>query len=400
RTIMGLEAVEQARVMVVQPEQSLFVDSEQKSSASVAIKLKKGKTLGEDQVRGIVHLVSSSVEGLDPKFVTVVDSTGNILSDVEEKQRLAERMQMTEMQLKHKKIIEDLYQDKIYKALSKVLGEQNTVVVVSAELDFNEHTTEDEVYKPVVGDKGVVRSEQLIEEKYLGTGTVPEIGVPGTTSNIPGYKGLAEGNAEYNRSEETRNYEITRLIDKKKWNQGDIKRISVAVMLNEDLNFDEVGAPKRAGAATYLTRRRVAEIRDNVATAANLDYNRGDQVSVIPIRFMPDKNSPLAEYRFNEKMEKVKYYSRLFLVVLALVGILLLTLYALRASVVKEEVVEEPIIEETYEETPMPVEELLVPELTEEQRTRERIKEEVLRMINDDPEGAALIVRSWLFQDA
>ncbi len=271
------------------------------------------------------------------------------------------------------------------------------MVVVSAELDFDVHTTEDEIYKPVVGDKGIVRSEQLIEEKYLGTGTVPEIGVPGTTSNIPGYKGLAEGNAEYNRSEETRNYEVTRLLDKKQKNQGDIRRLSVAVMLNEDLSYEQ---SKEEGAATsYLTRRRIEEIKTNVTAAANLDPARGDMVSVIPIKFKPGIKGTRAEYEFNQKMEKIKYWTFVGLILASIIGIVILSLFALRASVVKEEVPEEALITEEIIEEPVPVEELLVPELTEEQRTREKIKEEVLRMINDDPEGAALIVRSWLFSD-
>jgi len=249
-----------------------------------------------------------------------------------------------------------------------------------------------------VGDKGIVRSEQLIEEKYLGTGTVPEIGVPGTTSNIPGYKGLAEGNAEYNRSEETRNYEVTRLLDKKQKNQGDIRRLSVAVMLNEDLSYDR-NKGEGGAAATYLTRRRINDIIANVTAAANLDPARGDMVSVIPIKFKPGIQGTRAEYEFNQKMEKIKYWTFVGLILASIIGIVILSLFALRASVVKEEVPEEPVVTEEVIEEPIPVEELLVPELTEEQRTREKIKEEVLRMINDDPEGAALIVRSWLFSD-
>jgi flagellar M-ring protein FliF len=394
RTIMGLEQVENARVMVVQPEPSLFIDYNKESSASVALKLIKGKTLDEDQVRGIVHLVAASIEGLDPKNVTVVDSAGNILSEIDEKQKLAEKMRLNQLQVQHKKMIEEMYQEKIYKALSKVLGDDKCVVVVSAELDFDEHSTEDEIYKPVVGnDKGIVRSEQLIAEKYLGTGAVPEIGVPGTTSNIPGYKGLAEGNAEYNRTEETRNYEITRLLDKKQKNQGDIRRLSVAVMLDESLSYD----PKTN--AAYLTRRRVNDIQNNVAAAANLDFTRGDKISVISIKFNPETAGPRAEYQFNERLAKIKYWTYTGLIIAALLAAFILALLAMRTWVVKEELPPEPEAEQETMEEPVPVEELLVPELSEEQRMREKIKEEVMRMIHDDPEGAALIVRSWLFQD-
>ncbi|HOO55945.1 MAG TPA: flagellar basal-body MS-ring/collar protein FliF [bacterium] len=392
RTIMGLEAVEQARVMVVQPEPSLFVVSEKEPTASVAIKLREKEVLSEEQVRGIVHLVASSIEGLDPKNVIVVDSEGNILSEFDEKQRLAEKLKLSELQLRHKKLLEDIYQKKIFTALSKVFGEENCVVIVSVELDYDVRETEDEIYSPVVGDSGIVRSEQLIEEKYLGTGTVPEIGVPGTTSNIPGYKGLAEGNAEYVRSEELRNFEITRRIDRAKKNQGDIRRMSVSVMLNDDISYGDDGE-------SYLTRRRITEIRDNVMRAANIDETRGDKVSVIPIKFRPGVDGPKAEYEFNEKMARVKFWTFLGLIIASIIAVLILGIMALRSSVIKEEIPEEPEEDDDYLEEAIPVEELLVPELSDEQRTREKMKDEVLRMINDDPEGAALIVRSWLFQD-
>nr|HPI75463.1 flagellar M-ring protein FliF C-terminal domain-containing protein [bacterium] len=244
---------------------------------------------------------------------------------------------------------------------------------------------------PVVGDSGIVRSEQLIDEKYLGTGTVPEIGVPGTTSNIPGYKGLAEGNAEYNRTEETRNYEISRRLDKTQKNQGDIRMMSVAVMLNDE--------GIKYGEETYLTRRRIMEIRENVISAANLNEQRGDKVSVVPIRFMPGEPGPKDEYIFNQKMETVKYWTRVGLIIFLILLTLVISLLAMRTWVVREELPQEPEFEEEVLEEPVPVEELLAPELSDEQRMREKIKEEVLRMIHDDPEGAALIVRSWLFQD-
>lgn len=390
RTIMGMEEIESARVMIVMPEEELFINEKEPASASVALKLKKGKELNEDQIMGIIHLVAHSVKGLDPKGITVVDSHGNLLSDIlSEKRDMREKMQMTEFQMKLKSQIEDRYEKKIQKALAKVLGDENTVVVVTAELDFDIHKTTNEVYEPVVGDRGIVRSEQEIAEKYLGTGSVPEIGVPGTTSNIPGYKGLAEGTAEYNREEATRNYEITKKVDEINKNQGDIRRLSVAVMLNEKVESLQTEGE--------INRRKIAEIRENVSAAANLDYNRGDKVSVISVNFAspPLKDLALAQEKFRQRMK----YIYLGLIVATLLIMALLTFFALRRVVSPEEEREDLIIpEDAYLEEPVPVEELLVPELTDEQRMREKIREEVLRMINDDPEGAALIVRSWLFE--
>ncbi|MEW5945108.1 MAG: flagellar basal-body MS-ring/collar protein FliF [bacterium] len=388
RTIMGLEEVESARVSVVMPEDTLFITEKEPSTASVALKLRKNKELTEEQIRGIIHLVAHSVKGLEPKNITVVDSHANLLSEMLTKKKdMREKMELTEFQLKMKERIEETYSRKIQKALTKVLGEENAVVVVTAELDFDVHTTTNEVFEPVVGDKGIVRSEQEIEEKYLGTGTVPEIGVPGTTSNIPGYKGLAEGTAEYLRSEATRNYEITKKVDEIQRNPGDIRRLSVAVMLNEEISDD-----------LEITRRKLAEIRENVVAAANLDFVRGDKVSVISIKFTP--RPTLADrQRQQEEFQRRMKYIYMGLLALSLLMIVILSIIAIRRSVVPEEKPPEiPEPEEERLEEPVPVEELLVPELTDEQRMREKIREEVLRMISDDPEGAALIVRSWLFE--
>ncbi len=391
RTIMGLDAVEKARVMIVQPDESLFVVNEQKASASVALKIRKGKNLTQEQVRGIVNLVAASVKGLDSKSVVVVNSSGEILSNFDERAKLEEKFRLTELQLQHKKSIEKMYQDKINVALAKVFGEKNIVVTVSAELDYDVHTTEDEVYEPVVGDSGIPRSQQTIEEKYLGTGTVPEIGVPGTTSNIPGYKGLAEGNAQYNRNEQTTNFEVTRRLDKKEKNQGDIRRLSVAVMLN---------VPEDSDVKKYMTTKRVRDVQANVVAAANLDTNtRGDQVSVIPIQFTEEPNPLQAQYEKQQMWEERMKWFSIGLVVLAFIAVIVITLLALRRMVVVEEEPVEPEPESFPLEEAIPVEELLIPEISDEQRQRERVREEVLRIIHDDPEGAALIIRSWLFDN-
>ena len=239
-------------------------------------------------------------------------------------------------------------------------------------------------------DAGVIRSQQEILEKYLGTGTVPEIGVPGTTSNIPGYKGLAEGNAEYNRSETTTNYEITEHRTEQEKNQGDIARLSVAVILNEGIKNQE-GDP-------YAKATLVREVRENLYSAANLDANRGDAVDVKVYNFKMDKTISLASrQKDQEKWRRIFNMMYLGLALLAILAVIFLSWYFLRNAVVAEEIPEEEVIEGIEEA--IPVEELKIPELTEEQRTREKILEEVLRMIQNDPEGASLIIRSWMFEE-
>ncbi len=395
RTIVGLDAVESARVMIVQPEPSLFVTEQQEPSASVAVKLKDPKEgLSDEQINGIMNLVASSIEGMSAKNVTIIDSNGNLLSDLEEKKKDAEKLAMTALQLKQKREIEELYKRDIIEYLAKVFGEENVVVMVKAELDFSKTKKENIVYEPIRpgADAGVIRSEQLIDEKYLGTGTVPEIGVPGTTSNIPGYKGLAEGNAEYKRTEETRNYEITEYRTWQEKAQGDIARLQVAVILNEGLSNKE--------GEQYPRAPLIRDVEENLFSAANLDRNRGDSVDVKVFNFKMDEQTG-AVRDLAAAEAKRRYIIRLISYIiagLAILAMLILGWIALKNVVVPEELPEEEMEEDIIEE-PVPVEELDIPELTSEQRMREKILEEVLRMINDDPEGAALIVRSWMFDE-
>ncbi len=382
RTIMEIEEIEDARVKVVIPPPEIFIEKEEKTTASVIVKLKKNKTLDEDQVRAIVHLVAFSVKGLNPKDVTIVDSHANLLSEMlDEKKGAKEKAEITRLQLKQKEIIENQYQQKIQSALDKVLGPDKAVVRVTAELNFDIHIFENEVYEPTVdAEKGIVRSEQEIDEKYLGTGTVPEIGVPGTTSNIPGYKGLTEGTAEYKKSELTKNYEITKRVEKLEKSPGFINRISVAVMLDEE----------------SIPKTKIKEIQENVKVAANLDETRGDKVSVIAMKFGKSGYELLMEEQRREERHK-RLMSYLY-ALLALAGIISLAFisYQIIKPILPKE---EEKIEEIPVEEAVPLKEIMLPEISEEQRRREKIMEEVLKMINEDPEGAALIVRSWLFEE-
>jgi flagellar M-ring protein FliF len=301
---------------------------------------------------------------------------------------------MTALQLKQKREIEEQYKRDIIEYLAKVFGEENVVVMVKAELDFSETREEDVLYSPIRpgADAGVIRSEQLIDEKYLGTGTVPEIGVPGTTSNIPGYKGLAEGNAEYKRTEETRNYEITEERTWKVNEKGKIARLQVAVILNE-------GLANREG-EQYARAPLIRDVEENLYSGANLERGRGDSVDVKVFNFKMDKEDEsvrdlaAAEAKRRYLLRMASY----IVLALAVLAMLILGWIALKNVVVPEEIPEEEPEEDIFEE-PVAVEELDIPELTDEQRMREKILEEVLRMINDDPEGAALIVRSWMFDE-
>ena len=167
--------------------------------------------------------------------------------------------------------------------------------------------------------------------------------------------------------------------------------MQVAVILNEGLTDRE--------GETYPKATLIRDVEENVFSAANLDRNRGDSVDVKVFNFKMDKQATVDDLAAAEARRRYIYRMISYgLLAFAILAMLILGWIALKNVVVPEEIPEEETEEEEFEE-PVPVEELQIPELTDEQRMREKILEEVLRMIRDDPEGAALIVRSWMFDE-
>ena len=136
RTLMGLEAIENARVHIVLPENSLFIEAQNPATASIFLVLRRGRVLQEAQIRGIAHLVASSVEGLQPEHVTIIDNRGNVLSDA-----LISPGQMNSGQVLQQLEIERSYENAVERSiqamLERVFGLGRVVVRVKAELDFH-----------------------------------------------------------------------------------------------------------------------------------------------------------------------------------------------------------------------------------------------------------------------
>lgn len=175
RTIRSLAEVEQCRIHLAIPEKTLFMQKDEKPKASVLLKLRPGRRLSQSQVQGIVHLVSSSIEGLDAKDVTVVNNDGDMLtSDVDE--NFAE----TGSQFEYERTYEHDMEAKIISMLEPVVGKGKAKARVAVSFDFTKTEKTEEKYDP---DSQVARSEQRNTEKSTG-GT--NGGIPGIASNLPG----------------------------------------------------------------------------------------------------------------------------------------------------------------------------------------------------------------------
>jgi flagellar M-ring protein FliF len=178
RTINGFAEVDSSRVHIVLPEKSLFVKDEQSASGSVVLKLRHGQWLTQEQVQGIVHLVSSSVSRLDPENVTVVDSNGRLLAGQKDDSDLATP---SSDQLDYQAKVERKLESRVLTMLEKALGANKAIVRVSCALDFKRYEQTEERFFP---ENKVVRSEQMFNETAKKADIIPQ-GIPGIQSNVP-----------------------------------------------------------------------------------------------------------------------------------------------------------------------------------------------------------------------
>jgi flagellar M-ring protein FliF len=408
RTIGSLQQIQSARVSIVIPEPELFTEKEKATTASVVLELKADSQLKRDQVRGIVHLVAASVEGLKPESVNVVDSRGNILSGfiVEEQQEntpanldggtLTQQAKLTLHDMEVQQSYEKDLERKITGMLNKVLGGNNRFAVsVSAELNFDKTENDSEIFEPVIDGQGIARSTQSKKEQYVGDGAYPTTvvgGVPGTDSNIPGYQASVAGaNSQYSKEESTTNYEINRTVKHNVVAPGSPKRVSVGVFVDN------------------LQPQQVEAIRSAVLAAAGLDLGRGDQVAIENMPF--DNTQVLASLKENQMENQQTLYmtlGKIGLLVLMAFGVLLFLRSILKPKRAKQYV--ESVEDLVFEEPPMPqVEDIITTEMTADDlgraeaamdaKKREAVRKEFFEIANKNPENVAQIIKKWLSEE-
>jgi flagellar M-ring protein FliF len=275
RTIASLSPVEGARVHLALAEKRLFREQQEKSTASVIVKLVPGSKLNEGQIQGIVNLVAGSVEGLDASQVSVIDSGGRVLSKAPEEEGngpLAPGM------LRYQQTVEKRLEQGAQSLLDRALGLGNSLVQVTAALDFSQRERMEETYDPAAT---AVRSEQTSAEK---SGDAVAGGVPGVQSNLKEDAG-SSGTTSASRTEETTNYEISKVVSKLIEPVGTIKNLSVAVLVADKL------VPGKGGQEpTYQprTEQELTAIENMVRSALGLQSQRGDQLVVISRPFEKD----------------------------------------------------------------------------------------------------------------
>ena len=314
RTINGLDEIQSSRVHIALPKDSLFSEQQKRPTASVTLRLKSGKSIRPAQIEGIVHLVASSIEGMNPEDVMVVDSRGTILSTKQNESKLSK---MTASQIDFQRNMEKDLAGRIQSMLENVVGTGKAAVRVTAELDFRVTEKTEETYD---SEAPVIRSVQRNAEK------VNAVLKSGTMSETP----------EKEKLDEIINYEINKVVNKTVMPVGETKKLSIAVLVDGTYKKNE----KNEEVYQPRTKNEIESIEDLVRKSAGLNSQRGDQVVVTN---MPFKKIEAEEAESASWQEKVEVFSP----VLRYVGI-----FALMALILLFIII--PLIKNIMSATPAP----------------------------------------------
>ncbi|HDH96664.1 MAG TPA: flagellar M-ring protein FliF, partial [Proteobacteria bacterium] len=350
------------------------------------------------EVNSIVFLTSSSVEGLTPENVTVVDTEGRVLSGPHKD----EQREMTAA-LKLRSALEQQLEQEIEALLEPTVGKGHVVASVSVDIDWSNIEVAEDTYDP---DKQVVRSEKIIEESGSESSTESET-APGTTANIP--QGQTQGTTGTSSSQtqkrtEIYNYEIARIQKKTVIPAGRIKRISAAVLVDGKYEIKE-----GAESPTYIPRtdEEIKRFTEIVKTAIGYDETRGDQVQVVNVPFMVETPEELHASRLQSPV--IRMLIRYGLLALAVASIFLFVVKPLVSWLTAEqEITEEELGKVVTGMTVAEAEKKLEgAKESGESATpwRDRLKEleeRRHRMIEDakrDKKAIVLMIKRWLKED-
>jgi len=287
RTIEIMPRISTARVQLVLPKDSAFADRERKASASVMLRIAGSQRLTKQNVMAIQNLVAASVQGLDTKTVTVVDASGNLLSNNEEQAPMNAGQTLQDVQTQMERRLET----RLTGMLEQVVGAGQAVVRVTTDIDRQVIEQNSKRFNP---DEQVIRSQKESTESRKSVDATP-IGVPGTASNTPGVN-PATNNTENasatspattqpqenaNRNERTTNYEISSTTEHRIIPSGGIKKISVAAIVGGSF-----GKPGDASTFTPRGKPELKTLQGLIERAIGYDEDRGDSVEIQSLPLM------------------------------------------------------------------------------------------------------------------
>jgi len=320
RTIEVLPQVAAARIHLVLPKESAFIEHKNQASASVMLQLSGGQRIPRQTIAAIQNLVAASVPDLAPETVTIVDSAGNLLSSSEKENAMDAGQSEQDYQVQ----IERRLEERLTGMLEQLVGAGQAVVRVTAKINREYVEQNNTRYNP---DEAVLRNQRLIEEnRQSSDGTAK--GIPGMASNTPGKKGNAakaiqQPSEKAKRSEQVNNYEISSTTEKRVIPFGSINRLSIAAIVGGSFK-------KEDGKSTFIPRgqQELSAIRNLIERATGYDEDRGDTLEVqsLPLADISDH----ADARALEAAEQKAFYMELARYGTAGLALLLLAWFVLR----------------------------------------------------------------------
>ncbi|WP_033074448.1 flagellar basal-body MS-ring/collar protein FliF [Sphingopyxis sp. MWB1] len=394
RTIEAIDAVKNARVHIAAAEPSLFVREDKPATASVMLTLQNGRTLSDGQVQAIRFLVASSVPGMNAEQVSVIDQRGALLSDS------ATSSDMKAFQLQTQ--IEDRFRAALDTLLRPMLGAGNFSVEVHADVDMSESQATRESFPE--NDRALTREQ--ITRSVSGQGTPPAVGIPGALSNQPPQATtvvdqapapVAAGGGTETQSNEnaSRAYEVGREISVTHQPQGRLRRVSVAVALNQGQKA--------------LTQADLAKIDALVKGAVGFDEARGDTVAINQRPFVKVEETPPAFYEESWFLPLVKQGGAILAALLAFLFIGRPLIKAAkeraRARAERESALEESLLAATETRPALPSGNSdnggeITLEMIEAAPSYEDRANLVRAFVRQDSERAALVVRQLMQEGA
>lgn len=402
RTISSLESIKTAKVHLALAKKSLFKSEDTQSKASVIITTNFGQELTENQTKSIQHLVASAVQDLEPESVQITDAQGNSLVKFQDPNTLKEEaLSANEHKIKD---YESKLEENLTNLLTPILGAGNVLVNVSADLNFDESEVNIEMFNPLdeagTATEPVVRSEKVISEKYnkkenrtFGTGgamnELPTFAKGKTKVNPAG-----EDDKDYVKEDKTKNYEISRSIQKIKKASGLVKKVSVAVVVNKNINASER-----------------ATLRQTVQVAAGLDMERGDQVIVTGIKFSSTPYTDLTTQKQEKEMAQMEQAAQMkkilsiILVIISVIIIVMIIMLSLNAGIDENKAKE---IDDLLKEENLPILNSIDEKLLEAEEAYHRqlsmdgnmsvesMKRGISQMALKDPKTVARALQSYL----
>ncbi|MCE1246742.1 MAG: flagellar M-ring protein FliF [Firmicutes bacterium] len=280
-SINKLEAVEESKINLSIPRSRIYMDEDERPSASVVLKIRPGYQLSDDEVRGIAHLVSGCIEGMKVEDVSIMSTDGKLLSEF-----LQEGVAgATSYQLKVQKEIQKNLEKNINTLVTQVLGQGKAIVKATIELKQDNKEIRKTLYTPAKENVGVVRSTQTQMEDYKEKDAIapaaPTPNPTGTPAPAPAAPAIAQGGKPvYGQRSQVTNYEVSKTEESERVLPGQIKRISLGVMIDDSTN---------------LTEEQVKSLTEVIASSAGIDKARGDLLTVRLIKFQKEKTLPSTE---------------------------------------------------------------------------------------------------------